>query len=86
MAEQNMLSFAGGLGLAGYRPFLHSFGVFLYRRPYDQLMASVAYPRRNVRLMGFLPGITTPGGMTHQAIEDISRHAVDPQHVDPGNG
>ncbi len=46
MAEQNMLSFAGGLGLAGFRPFLHSFGVFLYRRPYDQLMASVAYPRR----------------------------------------
>jgi transketolase len=72
MAEQNMMSFAGGLGLAGYRPFLHSFGVFLYRRPYDQLVASVAYPRRKVRLMGFLPGITTPGGMTHQAIEDIS--------------
>ena len=72
MAEQNMMSFAGGLGLAGYRPFLHTFGVFLYRRPYDQLMASVAYPRRKVRLMGFLPGITTPGGMTHQAIEDIS--------------
>ena len=72
MAEQNMLSFAGGLGLAGFRPFVHTFGVFLYRRPYDQLMASVAYPRRKVRLMGFLPGITTPGGMTHQAIEDIS--------------
>ncbi|SFT86379.1 transketolase family protein [Sedimentitalea nanhaiensis] len=72
MAEQNMMSFAGGLGLAGFRPFIHTFGVFLYRRPYDQLMASVAYPRRKVRLMGFLPGITTPGGMTHQAIEDIS--------------
>lgn len=72
MAEQNMMSFAGGLGLAGFRPFLHSFGVFLYRRPYDQLMASVAYPRRKVRLMGFLPGVTTPGGMTHQAIEDIA--------------
>lgn len=72
MAEQNMLSFAGGLGLAGFRPFIHTFGVFLYRRPYDQLMASVAYPRRKVRLMGFLPGITTPGGMTHQAIEDIA--------------
>lgn len=72
MAEQNMMSFAGGLGLAGYRPFLHSFGVFLYRRPYDQLIASVAYPRRKVRLMGFLPGITTPGGMTHQSIEDVA--------------
>lgn len=72
MAEQNMLSFAGGLSLAGFRPFIHTFGVFLYRRPYDQLMASIAYPRRHVRLMGFLPGVTTPGGMTHQAIEDIS--------------
>lgn len=72
MAEQNMMSFAGGLALAGFRPFLHTFGVFLYRRPYDQLVASVAYPRRKVRLMGFLPGVTTPGGMTHQAIEDIA--------------
>lgn len=72
MAEQNMMSFAGGLALAGFRPFIHTFGVFMYRRPYDQLMASVAYPRRKVRLMGFLPGITTPGGMTHQSIEDIS--------------
>ena len=72
MAEQNMMSFAGGLALAGFRPFIHTFGVFMYRRPYDQLMASVAYPRRKVRLMGFLPGVTTPGGMTHQSIEDIS--------------
>ncbi len=72
MAEQNMMSFAGGLGLAGFRPFIHTFGVFMYRRPYDQLMASVAYPRRKVRLMAFLPGVTTPGGMTHQSIEDIS--------------
>jgi transketolase len=72
MAEQNMMSFCGGLGLAGYRPFIHTFGVFTYRRPYDQLMASIAYPRRKVRIMGFLPGITTPGGMTHQAIEDIA--------------
>ena len=72
MAEQNMMSFCGGLGLAGYRPFIRTFGVFTYRRPYDQLMASIAYPRRKVRIMGFLPGITTPGGMTHQAIEDIS--------------
>ncbi|ESQ07874.1 MAG: transketolase [Thiohalocapsa sp. PB-PSB1] len=72
MAEQNMMSFAGGLGLAGFRPFVHTFGVFMYRRPYDQLVASIAYPRRKVRLMGFLPGVTTPGGMTHQAIEDIA--------------
>jgi transketolase len=72
MAEQAMLSFAGGLAMQGYRPFIHTFGVFLYRRPYDQLINSIAYSNRKVRLMGFLPGITTPGGITHQAIEDIA--------------
>ncbi|WP_108398969.1 transketolase family protein [Devosia submarina] len=72
MAEQNMMSFAGGLAMQGFRPFLHTFAVFLYRRPYDQLINSIAYPNRKVRLMGFLPGITTPGGITHQAIEDIA--------------
>lgn len=72
MAEQNMLSFAGGLAMQGFRPFLHTFSVFLYRRPYDQLINSIAYSNRKVRLMGFLPGITTPGGITHQAIEDIA--------------
>jgi transketolase len=72
MAEQNMLSFAGGLAMEGFRPFLHTFSVFLYRRPYDQLINSIAYSNRKVRLMGFLPGITTPGGITHQAIEDVA--------------
>jgi transketolase len=33
---------------------------------------SVAYPNLPVRLVGFLPGITTPGGVTHQAIDDIA--------------
>lgn len=72
MAEQNMLSWAGGLAREGYVPFLHTFAVFLYRRPYDQLAMSVAYPNLKVRLVGFLPGIMTPGGVTHQAIEDIA--------------
>jgi transketolase len=72
MAEQNMLSWAGGMAREGFRPFLHTFAVFLVRRPYDQLAMSIAYPHLPVRLVGFLPGITTPGGVTHQAIEDIS--------------
>jgi len=72
MAEQNMLGFAAGLAREGFRPFVHSFSVFLYRRPYDQLAMSIAYPNLPVRLIGFLPGITTPGGVTHQAIDDIA--------------
>ncbi|MGC8635409.1 MAG: transketolase family protein [Candidatus Limnocylindrales bacterium] len=72
MAEQHMLSFAGGLAREGYTPFVHTFAVFLYRRAYDQLAMSIAYPNLRVRLIGFLPGITTPGGVTHQAIEDVA--------------
>lgn len=72
MAEQNMLSWAGGLAREGFVPFVHTFAVFLYRRPYDQLAMSVAYPNLRVRLFGFLPGLTTPGGVTHQAIEDVA--------------
>ncbi len=72
MAEQNMLSWAGGLAREGFIPFLHTFAVFLYRRPLDQLQMSICYPNLPVRLVGFLPGISTPGGVTHQAIEDLS--------------
>jgi transketolase len=72
MAEQNMMGFAAGLAREGYEPWIHTFAVFIYRRPYDQLAMSIAYPNLPVRLVGFLPGITTPGGVTHQAIEDIS--------------
>ncbi|MBI3362915.1 MAG: transketolase [Chloroflexi bacterium] len=72
MAEQNMMGFAAGLAREGFFPFVHTFSVFIYRRPYDQVAMSIAYPNLPVRLMGFLPGITTPGGVTHQAIEDIA--------------
>lgn len=72
MAEQNMLGFAAGLAREGFEPWLHTFAVFLYRRPLDQLQMSIAYPALKVRLLGFLPGIMTPGGVTHQAIEDIA--------------
>ncbi|MFF2387199.1 transketolase family protein [Agromyces sp. NPDC058104] len=72
MAEQNMLSWAGGMAREGLVPYLHTFSVFLVRRPYDQLAMSVAYPNLPVKLVGFLPGIMTPGGVTHQAIEDIN--------------
>lgn len=72
MAEQNMMSFAGGLAREGFFPFVHTFAVFIYRRALDQISMSIAYPNLPVRLFGFLPGITTPGGATHQATDDIA--------------
>lgn len=72
IAEQNMLSFAGGLAREGFLPLVHTFAVFIYRRALDQIAMSIAYPNLPVKMFGFLPGITTPGGATHQAIEDIA--------------
>ena len=72
VAEQNMLSFAGGMAREGFVPLVHTFGVFIYRRAYDQVAMSIAYPNLPVRMFGFLPGVTTPGGATHQAIEDVA--------------
>lgn len=72
IAEQNMLSWAAGMAKEGFRPLIHTFAVFLYRRPLDQLEMSIAYPNLPVALLGFVPGITTPGGVTHQSIEDVA--------------
>lgn len=72
MTEQNMMSFAGGMAREGFTPFVHTFAVFLYRRALDQISMSIAYPNLPVRIFGFLPGITTPGGATHQAIDDLA--------------
>ena len=72
MAEQNMMGFAGGLAREGFFPMVHTFAVFIYRRALDQIAMSIAYPNLPVRMFGFLPGITTPGGASHQAIDDIA--------------
>ena len=72
IAEQNMLAFAGGMAREGLVPLVHTFAVFIYRRAYDQIAMSVAYPNLPVKMFGFLPGVLTPGGATHQAIEDIA--------------
>ncbi len=72
IAEQNMCSWAAGLAREGYRPFLHTFAVFLYRRILDQVEMSLSYPNLPVVLVGFVPGITTPGGVSHQSINDVA--------------
>ena len=72
MAEANMISMAGALARRGFIPFVHTFGVFATRRPLDQIVNSVAYPNLPVRIVGFMPGLSSPGGPSHQAIEDVA--------------
>ncbi len=78
MAEQNMMGFAAGLAREGFAPWVHTFAVFICRRPFDQVAMSIAYPNVPVRLLGFLPGVTTPGGVTHQAVDDLALMRVLP--------
>jgi transketolase len=87
MTEQNIVSFAGGLAREGFVPFFHTFAIFIYRRALDQISMSVAYPNLKVRLVGFLPGITTPGGATHQATDDVGilRTLPNMTIVEPGD-
>jgi transketolase len=72
MAEANMMSMAGALARCGHLPFVHTFGVFATRRPYDQIANAIAYPALPVRIIGFMPGVSTPGGPSHQATDDVA--------------
>jgi transketolase len=72
IAEANMVGVAGGMARAGDIVFAHSFCVFITRRVYDQVAMQVAYPKLNVKLVGFIPGLATPLGVSHQAIDDIA--------------
>jgi transketolase len=72
MAEANMISMAGALARRGFLPFVHTFGVFATRRPLDQIINSVAYPNLPIRIVGFMPGVSSPGGPSHQAIDDVA--------------
>ena len=70
--EANMIGVAAGMARCGDMPFVHSFCVFVTRRVYDQVAMQVAYPRANVKIVGFIPGLTTSLGVSHQAIDDVA--------------
>jgi transketolase len=70
--EANMVGVAGGMARAGDIPFAHSFCVFITRRVYDQIAMQAAYPKLPVKLVGFIPGLATELGVSHQAIDDVA--------------
>ena len=72
IAEANMIGIAGGIARSGEIPFVHSFCAFITKRCLDQITMQAAYPNLPVKIVGFLPGITTLLGVSHQAIEDIA--------------
>lgn len=81
VAEQNEVNIAVGLAIEGEIPFVHSFGVFITRRVYEQICVQVAMQNINVKLVGAIPGLTSRLGPTHQAIDDIALMRILPNMV-----
>lgn len=71
--EANMMGVAAGLSVTGMIPFVHSFGIFVTRRAYDQLFLSLGYAQLNARIIGSDAGVTAQhNGGTHMPFEDLA--------------
>ncbi len=78
IAEQDMVSQAGGMALSGLLPVVHSFACFLSARPNEQIYNNATEDTRIV-YVGSLAGVIPAGpGHSHQAIRDISSLAAVP--------
>ena len=72
IAEQNMVSFAAGLSLEGFIPFVFSMAPFLTMRACEQVRTDVAYGNKNVKLISVYSGVSGGvSGATHWGLEDI---------------
>lgn len=86
IAEQDMVSQAGGMALSGLLPVVHSFACFLSSRPNEQIYNN-ATEKRKIVYVGSLAGVVPGGpGHSHQAVRDISSLAAVPglTLVEPG--
>ena len=72
IAEQNMMAAASGMAAVGLIPVVTTFAVFCYRA-IEQARLSIAYARRNVKIVASHPGLDVgPDGGSAQALEDLA--------------
>jgi transketolase len=92
IAEQNMVSIAGGLAVAGLIPFCSTFGAFMSSRAKDQARVN-DINKTNVKMVSTHCGLSVgEDGPTHQAIDDtgsflgmfntMTIEPADPNHTD----
>ena len=71
VAEQHLVSCAGGLSLSGFVPFCSTFGAFMTSRAKDQARVN-DINQTNVKMIATHCGLSVgEDGPTHQAIDDI---------------
>jgi len=72
IAEQDMVSMAGGLALRGMLPVVHSFACFLSTRPNEHFYIN-ATEKTKIIYVGSLAGLLPSGpGHSHQSVRDIA--------------
>ena len=72
IAECDIIGTAAGMAAMGRVPFANAYGNFLTGRGFDQVRVSVAYSRRNVKIVGHNAGPSAAQeGATHLPLEDV---------------
>jgi transketolase len=73
IAEQNLVSIAAGMALAGKVAYAGTYAIFVPGKSVDQIRNNIAYPNLNVKLVCSHGGISVgPDGASHQQVEDIA--------------
>jgi transketolase len=73
IAEQNLMSMAGGMASIGLRPIAYSIGNFVTLRCYEQIRNDVCYYNADVKIVGVSGGfIYGPLGVSHHSTEDVA--------------
>jgi len=72
IAEQDMVSTAGGLALQGFLPVVNSFAAFLTSRANEQIYTNVCEGTRIIYVCHYAGLIPAGPGKSHQSIRDIS--------------
>ena len=87
IAEQDMVSTAGGLALNGCLPIVNSFGVFLASRSNEQIYNNATEKTKIIYVCHYAGLIPAGPGKSHQSLRDISLFGALPDCVilEPGN-
>jgi len=88
IAEQDMVSMAGGLALHGLLPIVNSFGVFLASRANEQIYNNATENTKIIYVCHYAGLIPAGPGKSHQSLRDISLFGALPNCVilEPCNG
>ncbi len=80
IAEQHAVTFAAGLAISGFKPYVAIYSTFL-QRAYDQVIHDVCLQNLPVRFMLDRSGFVGPDGATHAGSFDISSLCMIPNLV-----